>query len=252
MALKDPSVLKAIPLLALLDEKELAGLAKHLDEIKYLAGQRLFSVGDQGGTMMIVESGRIELSVRDTGGQRVVLHTPEPGEFFGELSLLDNQPRSTDAIALENSTLVEIDRTDLEMLIKTHPDSALDLLTVLGTRLRHSTLLVKDRAVRNVNQEMQQRVTLGDRLADFLTRVAGDIRFTYVSVLWFGAWIMLNAGIIPGMSAFDPFPYGLLTMVVSLEAIFLSLFVLISQNRQAARDKVRSDIEYEADRKSVV
>ncbi len=245
MPVIDSSILKDIPLFSLLDEQERAVLAQNLDERSFLAGQIIIHEGEPGNAMFVVGRGQVELFIKDKEGQKVILEHVQPGELFGELSLLDEAPRSASAIATQNTTLYVIDRTDLEILVAAHPAAALDMLSALGKRLRLSNSLVGERTSRNANIEAAEDTTLGQRISDVLTHVAGDIRFVYFSVIWFFVWIVLNTRIIPGLEPFDPFPFGLLTMVVSLEAIFLSLFVLISQNRQAERDKVRNDIEYE-------
>jgi uncharacterized membrane protein len=250
MAIKNPDLLRDIPLFQLLDDEERAALAAEMDQEHYLKGQLIYEQGDKGGTMSLVQSGRVELFLHDKQGERVPLEVIEPGGLFGELSLLDNRDRSASAKALEETDLLIVDRDDLRLLIKSHPDAAIDIMAILGARLRESNFLIRDRVTRNVNEEIPLAASLGQRLSDFLTDVAGDIRFVYVSVVWFFVWIGLNVHLIPGLKAFDPFPFGLLTMVVSLEAIFLSLFVLISQNRQAAREKIRNDIEYEVNLKA--
>lgn len=251
MALISPDMLRTVPLFELLDEVEADVLARHLDRIDVLAGQMIYSAGDEGGTMMIVEAGRVELFVKDRSGDHITLGYANEGELFGELSLLDNAKRSSNAKALTDCTLFVVDRNDLELLVQSHPHSALDMLAMLGKRIREADFVLWDRVVsRNPNEEMPAARTFGERLSDVLTKVAGDIRFVYLSFVWFLVWIVLNIRLIPGSEPFDPFPFGLLTMVVSLEAIFLSLFVLISQNRQAAREKVRNDIEYEVNIKA--
>jgi CRP/FNR family transcriptional regulator, cyclic AMP receptor protein len=250
MPINDAKMLRTIPLFELFDDQEIAALAGQLDEKRVLAGQLIFSAGDPGGTMFIVHSGLVELFLQDKAGDRVSLGRVEPGNLFGEFSLLDLEPRSASAKALENTELLVVDRNDLQLLVKAHPDAALDMMAMLTRRIRESNLRVQERVTRNVNEEIPAPATFGERLSDLLTAVAGDIRFVYFSAAWFLVWIILNTEIIPGLKAFDPFPYGLLTMVVSLEAIFLSLFVLISQNRQAAREKVRNDIEYDVNLKA--
>ena len=251
MPIINPETLRNIPLFELLDDEEAAVLAQHLDEVHYLRGQLIASEGEAGGKMYVVHSGRVERFVKDNNGEHVCLGYANPGELFGDLSLLDNEPRSANVMALENTTLFVIDRQDLGLLVRAHPDAALDMLEMLGRRIRETDLLIRERVVaRNVNEEMQATRNFGERLSDLLTMIAGDIRFVYASLIWFGVWLIWNSGIIPGLKPFDPNPYGLLTMVVSLEAIFLSLFVLISQNRQAAREKVRNDIEYEVNIKA--
>lgn len=251
MAIIDPEILRQIPLFELLDNDELTALAAQLDQKHYLKGQMIFSEGDAGGMMYVVQNGRVEVFIKDTSGDIVPLDDVEKGEIFGELSLLDNEPRSANAKAVEDTMLFVIDRHDLEMLFKSHLHAAFDVMAMLGKRIRHADRLVGQRVVaRNVNEELGAPSNFGERLSDFLTRVAGDIRFVYFNFGWFLVWIVLNTHILPGVEPFDPFPFGLLTMIVSLEAIFLSLFVLISQNRSAAREKVRNDIEYEVNIKA--
>jgi len=251
MSIINPNLLRQIPLFQLLDDDELTALAAQLDQKHFWKGQIIFSEGDPGGIMYVVQSGKVEVFIKDSSGEHVSLDEVKPGEMFGELSLLDNEPRSANAKTLEETTLFVVDRHDLEMLFQSHLHAAFDVMAMLGKRIRHADRLVGQRVVaRNVNEEMGAPSGFGDRLSDFLTFLAGNIRFVYFNFAWFAVWIILNASIIPGVEPFDPFPYGLLTMIVSLEAIFLSLFVLISQNRQAARDKVRNDIEYEVNIKA--
>jgi uncharacterized membrane protein len=251
MSIINPNILRQIPLFELLDDDELAALAAQLDQKHVWAGQMVFSAGDPGGMMYIVQSGKVEVFIKDNSGEQVRLGEFEHGEMFGELSLLDNEPRSANAKAVEETLLFVVDRNDLEILFKSHLHAAFDVMAMLGRRIREADRLVGSRVVaRNANEEMGQPTNFGERLSDFLTRVAGDIRFVYFNFTWFAIWMILNTSIIPGLVPFDPFPFGLLTMIVSLEAIFLSLFVLISQNRQAARDKVRNDIEYDVNIKA--
>lgn len=251
MPIMDSNTLRNISLFKLLDDSELADLARQMEQKHYWAGQTIFSMGDPGGAMMIVHTGRVELFIKDKSGDRVILDYVEPGGLFGELSLLDNLPRSASARAVDETTLFTIDRHDLEVLFKRHPSAAFDMLTVLGRRIREADMLVSERVVaRNANEEMPQARTFSQKLADVLAGVAGDMRFVYISFIWFAVWIVWNLGLIPGLAPFDEFPFGLLTMIVSLESIFLATFVLIAQNRQMERDKVRNDIEYEVNIKA--
>lgn len=248
----DLEMLRSVPLFELLDEEELASLAGQLDLVSYLAGQRIFSAGDSGGMMYVVQTGRVELFVQNRNRERIVLGFLEEGEIFGELALLGDEHYSASAKAIENTVLFRIDRNDLLLLVRAHPAAALDMMSMLGKRIREADFLLQDQVVtRNVNTEIQHdETTFGERFSDLLTRLAGDIRFVYFNLVWFLGWIVWNLNIVPGVTPFDPFPFGLLTMIVSLEAIFLSLFVLISQNRQAAREKVRNDVEYEVNIKA--
>jgi CRP/FNR family cyclic AMP-dependent transcriptional regulator len=247
----NPDVLRAIPLFHLLDESEARILAEQLDHHTYLAGQLIFSAGDRGGTMYVVQSGKVEIFIKDSNGDHVTLSHINANELFGELSLLDSAPRSAYAKAMENTSVFIIDQNDLKILVESHPHAALDMMAMLGQRIREADYLVGTRVVsRNPNDVQEQHLTFSQKLADRLAAVAGDMRFVYFSVVWFTVWIVWNTGQIPGLEPFDPYPFNFLTMVVSLEAIFLATFVLVSQNRQAEREKVRNDIEYEVNIKA--
>jgi uncharacterized membrane protein len=242
----DTALLASVPLFERLDEEERALLAAQLDDVSFDAGQVVFKRGDPGGSIFIVVSGAVEIFVEDTVGQRVVFETAKSGDFFGELSLLDGDPRSASSVALEATRAVRLDRNDLELLFKRHPTAAMDVLAVIGKRLREADRLIGTRPSYSPNQAVEEKLTTVQRIADAAAAFSGSISFLVVHMVWFGVWIAVNLGFFPQVQAFDPFPFGLLTMVVSLEAIFLSCMVLISQNRQAAKERIRSDVEYDA------
>ena len=169
--------------------------------------------------------------------------------MFGEMSLLDAGARTATAIALEDTGLLILDRDDLLLLFQKNPDTALHLLAGMSTMTRKADELLRTRVSRNLNEEMEVHSTILQRIADWLAWFSGSMPFLISHTIWFIIWISLNTFILRD-KAFDPFPFGLLTMIVSLEAIFLACFVLISQNRQAEKDKVRADIEYEVNIKA--
>ena len=242
----DTSLLASVPLFERLDEEERALLAAQLDDVSFEAGQVVFRRGDPGGSIFIVVSGAVEIFVEDTVGQRVVFETAKSGDFFGELSLLDGDPRSASSVALEVTRAVRLDRNDLELLFKRHPTAAMDVLAVIGKRLREADKVIGTRPTYSPNQAVEEKLTTVQRIADVAAAFSGSISFLVVHMVWFACWIAVNLGFVPALAQFDPFPFGLLTMVVSLEAIFLSCMVLISQNRQAAKKRIRSDAEYDA------
>ena len=234
-----------LSLFAMLDDDERTVLAAAMQERTVRANDCLFRIGDPGDQMFIVRTGQVELFVKDKAGQKIVLHVAEPGEFFGELSLLDGGPRTATASVLDDGVLLIVDREDLQQLFRKRPDAALDMLTAMSRMTRKSNAMLQARVSRNVNdREEIARDNIVMRVADWVANFSGSITFLLVHIVAFTAWIVLNVGILP-FGDFDPYPFGLLTMIVSLEAIFLSCFVLISQNRQAEKDRVRADIEYE-------
>jgi uncharacterized membrane protein len=244
----DENLLEEVPFFQLLDKDERAALAAVLDETTVHHSNILFRAGDPGDSLYLVRKGKVELWVKDHVGEKIVLAVAEAGDFFGELSLLDGGPRAATAQALEDTELLILDREDLLLFIRKKPDAALDILTVMGQRIRNSDELVRKRVSRNANEEVEDKRSLVDKAADWIAEFSGSLPFLGLHVLWFVIWIGWN--VIPIFPHFDPFPYGLLTMTVSLEAIILSVFVLLSQNRQVAKDRIRADIEYEVNLKA--
>lgn len=244
----ESTLLAEVPFFTLLDNQEREALAAQVDLVKVPAGQILFNYGDPGGAMYIIRSGQVEVFIKDDTGERIVLERPSEGDFFGELSLLDGGPRTSSVLVVRDLEALLVDREDLELFLRLHPTATIDLLTAMGKRLRVTAEMLRRTASRNVNQEMEEHRTAVERAADWISAFSGSIPFLMLHIVLFAGWIATNS--IPGLPAFDPFPFGLLTMVVSLEAIILSVFVLLSQNRQIAKDRIRSDIEYEVNLKT--
>ena len=241
-------ILGKASLFHLLDSAERGDLERTLEWRAFVAGDTVFSIGEPGDSMYIVGSGSVELSVKDNVGAKIVLATAGPGEQFGELSLLDGGARTASAIAIEDSMLLMLDREDLLEFLRHHPDASLDLLATMGQRIRATDELLRRRVARNINEELAIRSTTMERIADVIAEFSGSILFLVLNAMWFAFWIIWN--VTPALKHFDPYPFGFLTMVVSLEAIFLSIFVLVSQNRQAAKDRLRADSEYEVNLKA--
>lgn len=245
----DPDFLTNIKMFEMLDEDDRAALAKVLDESKFAAGETLFHAGDPGDSLFIVREGQVELFIKDTVGQKIVLSEAQPGDMFGELAMLDSGARTATAVALSDSDVLVLDRGDLLLLFQRKPETALHMLASLSGLTRKADELLRTRVSRNVNEEIEVHSTPLQKIADWIAWFSGSMAFLIINAGWFIVWISLNT--LPlGIPPFDPFPFGLLTMIVSLEAIFLSCFVLVSQNRQAEKDRVRSDIEYEVNIKA--
>ena len=245
----DPDYLANIRMFDHLDEDDRTSLANVIDELKVAKGHTLFQAGDPGDSLFIVVTGEIELFIKDTVGQKIVLHAAQPGDMFGELAMLDSGPRTATAVALIDSEVLVLDRDDLTLLFQRKPETALHMLASLTGLTRKADALLRTRVSRNVNEEVEVHSTLLQRIADWIAWFSGSMLFLTLNGAWFISWIIINTFPV-GIPAFDPYPFGLLTMIVSLEAIFLSCFVLISQNRQAEKDRVRSDIEYEVNIKA--
>ncbi len=242
----DSQLLLAVPLFERFNDEERALLASQLDEVEFQPGQMIFRRTEPGGAIFIVASGEVEIFIEDSTGSRIVFETVKAGQFFGELSLLDGESRSASAQALQPTRALRVDRSDLEQLFARHPGAAMDVLGVIGRRLREADKLLGVRPRFSPNEAVDDRITWVERIADVAADFSGRFSFLIVHAIWFAVWIALNVELVPGMAPFDPFPFGLLTMIVSLEAIFLSCMVLISQNRSAVKERIRSDVEYEA------
>jgi CRP/FNR family cyclic AMP-dependent transcriptional regulator len=244
----DPGFLAQISLFTQLDDDERTVLAQSMIERDVKAGEVLFRDGEPGDSMFIVLRGSIELFVKDTAGQKITLHVATTADFFGELSLLDGGSRTASAAAVEPSTLYVLDRDDMLQLFKKRPDAGLDMLAAMGRMTRKANALLRARVSKNVNEEIEvDRGGVVLRVADWVANFSGSITFLVLHVGIFGFWIGLNL-VLP--HPFDEYPFGLLTMCVSLEAIILSTLLLFSSNRSTARDRIRSDIEYEVNLKA--
>jgi uncharacterized membrane protein len=242
-------ILGEVPMFAELDAKERALLAERVDLENMAAGETLFEYGDPGDWMGIVLAGSVEMSVKIKTGENVFLELAERGDFFGEISLLDGGSRTARAVCKEPGQLIVVDRGDLDELLKMRPAAALNLLTATGKRLRSNSAVLRNTAARNTYDVAEARQNIIQRAADWVANFSGSLSFLIIHIVLFAVYILLNVGLFK-WGDFDGFPFGLLTMVVSLEAIILSTLLLYSQNRQAARDRVRADIEYDVNLKA--
>jgi uncharacterized membrane protein len=245
-------MLAEVPFFSLLDDQERATLAERLDLVKVPAGQTLYNMGDPGDSLFVVRSGEVEIFFKNDTGDRIVLERARAGDFFGETSLMDGGPRTASAIVLQDLEALVVDRGDLDEFFRLRPEAALDLLSASGRRVREVTMLLRHTATRNINDATVDNRTTVMKTADWISDFSGSLPFLFIHCGIFLVWITLNVTPFKAtwLGDWDPFPFGLLTMVVSLEAIILSVFVLLSQNRQVARERVRNDIEYEVNLKA--
>jgi len=242
----DQDLLANIPLFAKLKPTELAELAGLLKEQKVDNQQVVFWIGDEGADFYLVQVGRVAVCYPDDMGHEVTIAVLGAGDFFGEISLLDGGPRTATIRAEDDVRLLSLSRHDfLEFLIR-NPTAGIHILTILGQRQRE--MLQKMRGLKNVNEVMEERTTSWQKIADVIAAVSASQAFVVFHVVLFAGWMIVNK--IFGEKALDPFPYNLLTMIVSLEAIFLSIFVLVSQNRAGEKDRIRADLDYQVNLKA--
>jgi CRP/FNR family cyclic AMP-dependent transcriptional regulator len=217
-----------------------------MDLLTYTPGQAVFNYGDPGHAMYIVRSGEVEIYVKNDQGEKIVLETSRPGDLFGEVALLDGGARTAWVVALSDAELLRLDREHFESYVRECTPAALNLLSVTARRLRRTDDLIRRTTSRNANDVAEEQGTALTRLADAVPDFTGSIASLAFHAVFLGGWIVLNLTVIRGLKAFDPYPFEFLSVIISLEAIFLTLFVLTSQNRQRARDRIRSDIEFES------
>lgn len=246
----DPEVLQNVPVFQLLDQDELKDLLAETEERSYVAGQTIFKEGQAGGEMHVIIEGRVETYLTDDEGHRVVLAEVQKGEMFGELSLFDNEPRSASAVALEPTRTCIVDRKDLEHLFAHKPPAALDILAVLSRRLRHTDLLLSQRVAKNPNVVIEEESTLGQRLADGVARVGGSWAFINVFTVIMVGWMAVNLFWLA--HPFDPAPFIGLNLVLSMMAALQAPVIMMSQNRQDAKDRVRADLDYQVNLKAEI
>jgi CRP/FNR family cyclic AMP-dependent transcriptional regulator len=241
----DLTLLKQVPMFNLFDDDELRELAHHIEERGFVAGQTVFRDGDPGGEMHVVMSGKVELFISDPKGNRVSVGVVEAGEMFGELSLLDGEARSASAIAQEATRTCVVDRDDLTLLFSKKPQSALDILATIARRLRRADAMLAENMAQNANEVIAEKLTVGDRIADAVARFGGSWTFINLFLFVLLAWMALNTWEFLGIGGFDPPPFIGLNLVLSMLAAFQAPVIMMSQNRQDAKDRVRADIEYE-------
>lgn len=237
-------------LFSAMSQEEIAELLHSVTRKRVLPGELIFRYGELGEELFVVASGCIELSVKDTTGERIPLTRLGPGELFGELSVLDHGPRSATAEATEGSVLLVLSRQHLSQFLTSHPGAAMELIGVLSHRLRSTDRLLMSRVARNLNNEIQHELSIFQKGASWIADFSGSIPFLFLNLAFFTIWIVINVELFPVVEAFDPYPFGFLTMAVSLEAIFLSIIVLLAQNLLATKEKIRGDIEYEVNLKA--
>jgi uncharacterized membrane protein len=244
----NPEVLKHVPLFALLDEEETAVLAAQVHLRKFAARQRIYKMGDAGGRAYVMVSGRVRVTTVDQDNQEVVIDQPAHGEFFGFASMLEQTPHQTDATAMEESVCLEVDRDDIAVLLQRKPLAGMDMLTVLGRQFHASQQLVRLRAMRNPNEVIDREATLGERIADVVAGFGGSWTFITIFLVVLIAYSATN--IYLGKRAWDPYPFILLNLFLSMLAAIQAPVIMMSQNRQDTRDRLRSELDYDVNRRA--
>jgi CRP/FNR family transcriptional regulator, cyclic AMP receptor protein len=242
--------LRHVPLFESLDDEAAGKLCQLLRSIDCKANTSLFRAGDEGDAMYLIEGGKVRISVGATDGRDMTLTELGRGDFFGEMALLgDGQRRSADAIVAEDARLAVLSREHFLSFVRSSPDVALELLTALANRLRHTDELLRRSATRNVNVEEAAQLTFADRAADIIAEFGGSWKFIIAAVLFFNVWVLINTWLLTN-NGFDPYPYLLLSTAINMLAVLQAPIILMSQNRQSHKDRLRSEIDYQVNLKN--
>ena len=243
-----PEVLKSVPLFSLLDDDETSVLAGQVEMKHFAPRERIYKAGDPGGQAFVMISGKVKVTTVDEDQQEVVINEPDNGEFFGLASMLEQIPHQTSAYAVDESVCLEVTRDDISVLLQRKPMAGMDLLTTLGRHFHASQQLVRLRTVRNPNVVIDKEETRGEKIADAVAGFGGSWTFiiTFCSLLV----VYTGINIFIGVKAWDPYPFILLNLFLSMLAAFQAPVIMMSQNRQDSKDRVRSELDFEVNRRA--
>ena len=241
--------LRQVPLFESLDDATAGELCDLIETLDSPAHQVLFHAGDVGDAMYLIERGKVRICVQTKDGHEVTLAELGRGDFFGEMALLDGERRSADAVVVTDARLALLSREHFLSFMRSSPDVALEMLTALANRLRHTDELLRHSATRNVNVEEAAQLTLADRAADIIAEFGGSWKFILTAVFLFNLWILVNSWILAN-KGFDAYPYLLLSTALNMVAALQAPIILMSQNRQSHKDRLRAEIDYQVNLKN--
>ena len=241
--------LREVPLFSEMDEQEVAGIREIMEEMKFKAGQVIIREGETGDLFYVITEGRVEVIIRDAAGSDVILHEAGPGDFFGELSMLTNEPRSARIHAVEDVTTLALERDEFFNFLRKHTHAAIDVLVELGGRLRENDALLRRMASRNVNEVEEEQMTIGQRIADKVADTIGSWPFIITQTIILITWITLNVTL-KVSERWDIYPFILLNLALSFQAAYSGPVIMMSQNRQSAKDRLAAEIDHDVNTKA--
>jgi CRP/FNR family cyclic AMP-dependent transcriptional regulator len=235
--------LRQIPLFALLDDDEIAVLAAQVEIKKFAARQRIYKIGEPGKHAYVMMSGLVRVTTVDHDHQEVLVDEPRHGDFFGFASMLEDSPHQTTALAIEETMCLEVSRDDIAALLQQKPMAGMDMLTVVSRQFHASQALVRIRASRNSNDVIEEEMSFGDRIADAVARFGGSWAF----IILFGVVLLVYTSTNTALksNAWDPYPFILLNLFLSMLAAIQAPVIMMSQNRQDTKDRVRGELDYD-------
>jgi CRP/FNR family transcriptional regulator, cyclic AMP receptor protein len=243
-----PDVLKGVPLFTLLDHDELSVLSTQVEFKKFSARQRIYKIGEQAGRAYVIVSGSVSVTSVDEDGQEFVVDQPAAGEFFGFASMIEGTPHQTTALAVTDTECVEIDRNDIETLLQKKPHAGIDLLTMVARQFHATHQLVRLRSTRNPNEVIEEHTSIGQRIADGVAQFGGSWSFIISFAVILIAYTMINVYL--RNRAWDPYPFILLNLFLSMLAAIQAPVIMMSQNRQDMKDRLRGELDYDVNRRA--
>src|SRR6188474_2612463 len=240
--------LREVPLFSEMDEQEVAGIRAIMQEMKFKAGQVIIREGEIGDLFYVITEGHAEILIHDADGAELLLHEVGPGDFFGELSMLTNEPRSARVRAVEHVTTLALKRDDFFEFLRTHAHAAIDVMVELGGRLHENDAILRRMVSRNVNEIAEEQMTLGQRVADKVADTIGSWRFIITQSIILTIWIILN--VTAWINHWDPYPFILLNLMLSFQAAYAGPVIMMSQNRQSAKDRIAAEIDHQVNTKA--
>lgn len=244
----EPQELKHVPLFELLDEDEAHILAAQVEIKRFAPRQRIFKAGEPASHGYVMMSGKVRVTTTDEDNQEVLVDEPEHGDFFGFASMLQQTNHLTTAMSLGETTCLEVGRDDISELLKRRPMAGLDMLTVQARQFHSAQKLVKSRMMRNPNQVIEEQSTIGERIADSVARFGGSWAFIIMFAVILITYSTTN--ILLANKAWDPYPFILLNLFLSMLAAVQAPVIMMSQNRQDAKDRVRSELDFEVNKRA--
>jgi len=243
-----PEILRSVPLFALLDDDETAILASQVEVKTFNPRERIYKIGEPSGHAYVMISGRVRVTTVDEDQQEVIVDEAAKGDFFGFASMLEQTPHQTNAIALEETTCLEVSRDDIAVLLQRKPHAGMDLLTTLGRQFHSAQQLVRLRASRDPNKIIEKEATFGERIADSVARFGGSWTFIILFLMLMTAYTLIN--VMLRQKAWDPYPFILLNLFLSMLAAIQAPVIMMSQNRQDTKDRLRGELDFEVNRRA--
>jgi CRP/FNR family transcriptional regulator, cyclic AMP receptor protein len=248
--------LSRVSLFKRLEPAELEKLATEVDQVNFKDGDTVFNESDRGDALYVVEEGAVRIWVLDEDVKPVTLTELKPGDFFGELAVLDRGPRSTNATVIGDTILHRLSSDDFQDFLLQHPEASIDVICEIGARMRQTNMLVSNRVTRNINVEMEEKATLGARVADKVASFGGSWTFIFIYLTFLAVWIAINSFVLyryghgENGAEFDPYPYILLNLMLSMTAALQAPIIMMSQNRAAEKDRLAAEQDFKVNLKS--